>query len=269
MNLFLSTQVFYCLLIPVPCLWPWQPGSAHSRQRGALCLCPLPNLASLLHPKHLSGLVSGMLWALAGLFVSSVHLSLKFAKSSKTIFADIDICNFRHFVVNNVDFWPVPVHQGLTWLTETLPRETPCCCPAQRDLFLRYAFQCRGFPQSSKFRWTISPNYLFSVGIADLQLQPISLFSGGELLAAPVPGLCQSRLPISLWWEGNKRGGEPCAWGQRGGDHPVRMGWWGGLEMWSLMDRLGMGTQGLVAQTQHWESVTHLPQSNCSCEIPH
>nr|XP_010307117.1 PREDICTED: proto-oncogene Mas-like [Balearica regulorum gibbericeps] len=42
-------------------------------------------------PKHLSGVVSGVLWALAGLFVSSMYLSFNFAESYETVFAGVAI----------------------------------------------------------------------------------------------------------------------------------------------------------------------------------
>ncbi|KGL94283.1 Mas-related G-protein coupled receptor member H, partial [Charadrius vociferus] len=42
-------------------------------------------------PKHLSGIVSGVLWALAGFFVSSMYLSFNFAESYETAFAGIAI----------------------------------------------------------------------------------------------------------------------------------------------------------------------------------
>ncbi|XP_010152138.1 PREDICTED: mas-related G-protein coupled receptor member H-like [Eurypyga helias] len=42
-------------------------------------------------PKHLSGFVSGVVWALAGVFVSSMYLSFNFAKSSETIFSGVAI----------------------------------------------------------------------------------------------------------------------------------------------------------------------------------
>ncbi|KFZ62720.1 Proto-oncogene Mas, partial [Podiceps cristatus] len=42
-------------------------------------------------PKHLAGVVSGVLWALAGFFVSSMYLSFNFAESSQTIFAAVAI----------------------------------------------------------------------------------------------------------------------------------------------------------------------------------
>ncbi|KFV47316.1 Mas-related G-protein coupled receptor member H, partial [Tyto alba] len=42
-------------------------------------------------PKYLSGVVSGVLWALSGFFVSSMYLSLIFAESYETIFAGVAI----------------------------------------------------------------------------------------------------------------------------------------------------------------------------------
>ncbi|KAM6204842.1 proto-oncogene Mas-like [Sarcoramphus papa] len=42
-------------------------------------------------PKHLSGIVSGVLWALAGFFVSSMYLSFNFAESYETVFAGVAI----------------------------------------------------------------------------------------------------------------------------------------------------------------------------------
>ncbi|XP_009645711.1 mas-related G-protein coupled receptor member X1-like, partial [Egretta garzetta] len=42
-------------------------------------------------PKHLSGVVSGMLWALAGFFVSSMYLSFNFAESYETAFSGVAI----------------------------------------------------------------------------------------------------------------------------------------------------------------------------------
>ncbi|KFW01617.1 Mas-related G-protein coupled receptor member H, partial [Fulmarus glacialis] len=42
-------------------------------------------------PKHLSGVVSGVLWALAGFFVSSMYLSFNFAESYETVFAGVAI----------------------------------------------------------------------------------------------------------------------------------------------------------------------------------
>ncbi|XP_074774713.1 mas-related G-protein coupled receptor member D-like [Athene noctua] len=42
-------------------------------------------------PKHLSGIVSGVLWALAGFFVFSMSLSFSFAEGYETVFAGIAI----------------------------------------------------------------------------------------------------------------------------------------------------------------------------------
>ncbi|PKU31677.1 mas-related g-protein coupled receptor member h-like [Limosa lapponica baueri] len=42
-------------------------------------------------PKHLSGVVSGVLWALAGCFVSSMYLSFNFAEGYETAFAGVAI----------------------------------------------------------------------------------------------------------------------------------------------------------------------------------
>ncbi|XP_009816712.2 mas-related G-protein coupled receptor member D-like [Gavia stellata] len=42
-------------------------------------------------PKHLSGVVSGVLWALSGLFVSSMYLSFNFAERYETEFAGVAI----------------------------------------------------------------------------------------------------------------------------------------------------------------------------------
>ncbi|KAM6133328.1 LOW QUALITY PROTEIN: proto-oncogene Mas-like [Phoenicopterus ruber ruber] len=43
------------------------------------------------HPKHLAGVVSGVLWALAGFFVSSMYLSFNSAENSETVFAGVAI----------------------------------------------------------------------------------------------------------------------------------------------------------------------------------
>ncbi|KFQ64090.1 Mas-related G-protein coupled receptor member H, partial [Pelecanus crispus] len=42
-------------------------------------------------PKHLSGVMSGVLWAFAGFFVSSMYLSFNFAESYETVFACVAI----------------------------------------------------------------------------------------------------------------------------------------------------------------------------------
>ncbi|XP_072720102.1 mas-related G-protein coupled receptor member D-like [Ciconia boyciana] len=42
-------------------------------------------------PKHLSGIVSGVIWALAGFFVSSMCLSFNFAENYETVFAGVAI----------------------------------------------------------------------------------------------------------------------------------------------------------------------------------
>ncbi|XP_075357709.1 mas-related G-protein coupled receptor member D-like [Mycteria americana] len=42
-------------------------------------------------PKHLSGIVSGVIWALAGFFVSSMYLSFNFAENYETVFAGVAI----------------------------------------------------------------------------------------------------------------------------------------------------------------------------------
>ncbi|KFQ94134.1 Mas-related G-protein coupled receptor member H, partial [Nipponia nippon] len=42
-------------------------------------------------PKHLSGVVSGVLWACAGFFVSSMYLSFNFAKRYTTVFGGLAI----------------------------------------------------------------------------------------------------------------------------------------------------------------------------------
>ncbi|KFZ61467.1 Mas-related G-protein coupled receptor member H, partial [Antrostomus carolinensis] len=42
-------------------------------------------------PKHLSGIVSGALWAFAGVFVSSMYLSFSFAEGYETVIAGVAI----------------------------------------------------------------------------------------------------------------------------------------------------------------------------------
>uniref|UniRef100_A0A8B9SGK1 G-protein coupled receptors family 1 profile domain-containing protein n=1 Tax=Anas platyrhynchos TaxID=8839 RepID=A0A8B9SGK1_ANAPL len=155
-------------------------------------------------PRHLSGIVSGLLWAFAGAFVSSMYLSFHFRVTYEEVFGGIGIAIIvtlsSVMLISNLSLF-IKLRCGFQ---RRHPGKLYCCCPAQCHLLLCpcYSFQCRGIPLIFRLQRNYFLTWYFLLlALLNSSTNPIVYFLVGncqQLFQCVTPLLVKNLFPISI-----------------------------------------------------------------------